>query len=352
MIKINSLQNSIRNKKNRSLIFCTSFLSMPFTISLIEHYKNQSVVLTHSNFIFKFLKKNYPYLDIVLIHDSKSILNKNFIKIFKNNYFNYLLKNETKSFLNEYSNCKVFTTIQAFSHLTGYSLTILSKKNTIYHKKLVKLFWEKSNFNLKLFFNQLYLRLFYGLHLDQTKENSGRSFLSYSNFFFKSIKVKKTNLEINSKQIKKFLLKNYNYKNKKILLLSSQRSLETNIIDKSLLKKLNIKLLKYKNLKQFIFKRRDNSEKKNFLEKILLEADPFCPSNLYIYKFKIVIGYHSASLFEAANAGCKAISLLDLLGKNDSLKFFYKKYFRRNLNKDKKIFYPKTFKQFFEILDN
>ena len=67
-----------------------------------------------------------------------------------------------------------------------------------------------------------------------------------------------------------------------------------------------------------------------------------------MYDFRLVVGYHSATLFEAANAGCKVISLLDLLSnkKNSHHISYHKKYITRNLDKNKKILFPKTFEQF------
>ena len=100
------------------------------------------------------------------------------------------------------------------------------------------------------------------------------------------------------------------------------------------------------NYKKLLLKRKNFEEKKYYLEKALAEVPSFIPANLLIYNFKIVIGYNSATLFEAANKSCKVISLLYLLSKNTFTVKYYKNYLDKNLKVNKKIFYPKTYEQF------
>jgi hypothetical protein len=73
------------------------------------------------------------------------------------------------------------------------------------------------------------------------------------------------------------------------------------------------------NFKNILLKKKNFSEKKNYLEKKLNEVPVYIPANLLIYNVKVIIGYNSASLFEAANKSCKAISLLYILSKNEKL---------------------------------
>ena len=114
------------------------------------------------------------------------------------------------------------------------------------------------------------------------------------------------------------------------------------------------KWIKPSNSKKILFKRKDQNEKKYFKENILFELPHEWPANILIYGFKTVVGFNSATLFEASNAGCKVISLLELLKTNETKDQFKhnKKYLIKNLSKNKKINFPKTFRTFEKIINN
>ena len=76
----------------------------------------------------------------------------------------------------------------------------------------------------------------------------------------------------------------------------------------------------------------------------------YYPANLFNYKTPIVISYASAALFEAANLGQRAISLIFLInstkkGQDDA----FKKYLLSNTNGT--IDFPKTFDEFSQLLN-
>ena len=127
-----------------------------------------------------------------------------------------------------------------------------------------------------------------------------------------------------------------------------------NIIDKSLFKIWINKWANSFNSKQISLKRKFYKEKKYFSENSLTELPLDWPANFLMYDFRLIVGCHSATLFEAANAGCKVISLLDLLSnkKNSHHISYHKKYITRNLDKNKKILFPKNFEQFNQMINN
>lgn len=344
------LKLKLNNKRdfnyNRNIILCTSFLSIPFTLNLIKKFKDISVIITQSKEIFEFFKKFYPNLDIIFIEQLKSLINKNPLIIIKNNYYNYLLKKKINFFFTKYSNSSVFTNIRAFSPLSAYILIVLSKKNKIYHQKLVKVSWKKIQSNLKFKILKFYNKIMFGLdcHTILTKQN--KKILVYSNKFYKKINAKNINYKINANLIKEFAKKNFSFTDNKILLLCSGFSLERKLIDKKLFFEFMKQLSLSNNFEKLLLKKKNFSEKKKYLEKKLNEVPAYIPANLLIYNFKVIIGYNSATLFEAANKSCKAISLLYLLSKDVEIVNHYVDYFNRNLKKNKKIFYPKTFQEF------
>lgn len=345
MLKLN-LNNNKDLKSYRNIIFCTSSLSVPFTVSLIAKFKETSTIVIQSKELFDFFVKYYPKHDIIFFEEPKSLINKNFLKIIKNHYHNYLLKKKILFFFNKYLNSNVFTNIRAFSPLSAYMLIVLSKKNKIYHQKLVKLSFKTTKQDLKLKILKIYYKMMFDLdcHVIATKNNE--NLLPYSNKFFKKIASKNIRYKINSNSIKNFISQNFNIPSNKILFLGFGSYLKEGLIEKKLFKDFMKKWSSTCNYKKLLLKRKNFEEKKYYLEKALAEVPSFIPANLLIYNFKIVIGYNSATLFEAANKSCKVISLLYLLSKNTFTVKYYKNYLDKNLKVNKKIFYPKTYEQF------
>lgn len=345
MLKL-KLNNRRDFNYNRNIILCTSFLSIPFALSLIKKFKDTSTIITQSKEIFEFFKKFYPKLDIIFIEQLKSLINKNPLIMIKNNYYNYLVKKKINFFFTKYSNSSVFTNIRAFSPLSAYTLLVLSQKNKIYHQKIVKVSWKKIKSNLKFKILKFYNQIMFGLdcHTILTKQN--KKILVYSKKFFKKINAKNINYKINTNLIKEFAKKNLSFTDNKILLLCSGFSLERRLIDKKLFFEFMKQWSLRSNFENLLLKKKNFSEKKNYLEKKLNEVPVCIPANLLIYNVKVIIGYNSALLFEAANKSCKAISLLYLLGKDIENINYFVNYLNRNLKKNKKIFYPKTFEQF------
>ena len=343
MLKLN-LNNNKDLKSNRNIILCTTSLSVPFTVSLIEKFKETSTIVTQSKELFYFFVKYYPKHDIIFFEEPKSLINKNFLKMIKNHYHNYLLKKKIFFVFNKYLNSNVFTTIRAFSPLSAYILIVLSKKNKIYLLKIVKLFWKKTKPTFKIFLHKIYLKIFYSLDCDVVRRHT-YIHLAYSKKYFKKIDARNVKYKINTNLIKNFCEKKLNINSAKLLLLSSGLALENGTIDKKLYENFMNKLNLTPYFNKMLLKRK-KFENKTDVEKNLVEVPAQIPANLIIHKYKIVIGFDSAALFEASNNGCKVICLIDLLAKDISYVKYCKGYLNRNLQKNKKILFPKTFEQF------
>jgi hypothetical protein len=230
----------------------------------------------------------------------------------------------------------------------AYSILILSKKNNIFFSPEAKMIYKKTRPSIKFFLYKIYIKTFYNLDCAVVLNIVKSEILIYSNIFFKKINAQDIKKKINLTYLKQFVKKNYK-NNHKILLLSSYDSLIIEkLIDYTYFKNWINKLMKTNYFNNILFKRKDFTEKKYEAEKKLPEDLCMLPGNLMIYSHKIVIGYYSALLYEAANAGCVSISLLDLLAKDIRNLKDAKGYMTRNLQKNKKILYPKTFEQFIE----
>ena len=261
MLKTNLNDNKYL-KHNRNIIFCTSGLFVPYSICLIEKFKRTSTLVTQSKEIYKFFSKYYPKLDIIFFEHPKSLTNKNFFRMIKNNYYNYLLKKKIYNFFHQYFKSNVYTCIDAFSPYVAYMLIVLSKKNKIYHQRIVKFNWKKKKSNLRFRILKFYYKINLNLDLNIVVTQKNKYLLPYSSKFFKKIAAKKISFKISKKVIKKFINNNLRIKTDNILYLSSATALELKFIDKKLFEKFMKKWSLTRGFKKIILKRKNFKEKK------------------------------------------------------------------------------------------
>ena len=58
-------------KRVSKIIFCTSYLGLPITITIIERFKKSVLIITGSPEIYKFLTRFYPKSQIILFKKTK-----------------------------------------------------------------------------------------------------------------------------------------------------------------------------------------------------------------------------------------------------------------------------------------
>lgn len=350
--------NSITNKKisNIKIFFCASNSQVPIALTLVRSLKKNFIIVTESYDLHKFFIKFYPKSKIILFKCPKSILNINPITIITNVYFNYLLKKKINFFFSKYINNDVFFFKGAFPAQMAYALRILHSRNNMYfipENFKVQFIFKKKFPTLKIFLYNIYLKMMYRLDCYPVSVANTNFCFLYTNNFYRSISAKKKTIEVNVELLKKLKKKNLNIKNKKILLLSSCEAIEEGVIEKNQFELWIDKWTKIIKPTQVLFKTKRHSDKKYLLENLFTEIPPEWPADLLVHEFDTVIGYCSSTLYQAANAGCKSISLLNLLQKNKASTNYivYKKYMIANLHKNKKILFPKSWEEF-EIMYN
>ena len=345
----------MENKKSPPIIiFCTSFLVIPIALTLIEKNNSTYFMITHSKKMFNFLIMFFPKKKIILLRSPK----------FNNKYFNLknnikkiysiiFFKKKVKNILNKFNNSDVYFFFESFASEMAFAIKILSKKNNIFFMPEMKskFLYFKKILSLKIFIHKLYLKAIYGLDTEIMTGQNNKNILLYSNKFFKLVNAKKIKIKINYKNLIYFQKQNFKIKNKKILFLSSGESIEQKIISLEKFRRFIKSFISQVNLKEINIKRKNSTDQIYFEENFLDEIPQYLPANLLIYNFKVIIGCHSALMFEAANNNILSISLLDLLkdSKTESASNHFKKYLIKNLKKNKKIYFPKTLKEFFYL---
>ena len=331
-------------KHDQSLLFCSSYTQVPIILSKINNLKKNFILVTDHKNIYFFFKKIFKKNQIILIKQSPSILSLNIFTIFQNLKKIENNKKKINIFFNKFINCNIFFFKGANLPQTSYVIKLLSLKNKIFffYQHSHKALWIKKNPSFKIFVYQIFLKVFYGLSHDSLSD--GRKILLFtSNSFYKNIKCKKIIVKLNIEYLKSIEQKFLKIKKSKVLLLSAHDAITSRLISLNNFKLFINRFINNQNKNRIFFKKKNSSEKKFFKEKILNEIPVYWPSNLILHRYKLVIGYHSATLFEAANAGCLSISLIDMLSDDPtSLIKFYQEYLKKNLKHGKKIYFPKT----------
>lgn len=345
------------NNTQPIIIICTSFLVIPLTLTLIRNNNNNDyLIITHSKVMFNFLIKFFPRKKILLFISPK----------FKKKYFNLInsfkkiksiiiFKKKIREKLKKFDNSNVYFFFESFAPEMAYSIKYLSKKNNILFMPEMKskFLYSKTIPSIKPLIHKIFLKIFYGLDTKLVSGQNKKFILLYSDKYFKSINAKKVRILIDYKNLIKFQKKNLKIKNKKILLLCSGESIEQDIINLLKFKKFINQFVSNIDPKNISFKRKNIIDKKYFEENLIEEIPRHLPANMLVYSFKIIIGYHSAVLFEAANKNILSISLLDLLKekKTEASANHFKNYLIKNLQRNKKIYFPKTFDEFLNLID-
>jgi hypothetical protein len=346
---------SLKKNTQIKIFFCPSWVQIEEIINLTIGFKKKFIFIIENKDLYFFFKKFYLSSKIIFLKSPRSIFTINPIKFINNFYLNYLEKKKIKFIFNKYSHTVVYCSDSFNLVQMAYAAKVLSLRNQLYlysNKINVEKFLKKK-IGLKMFLYNIYIKMFYGISCYSVADPNNKLYSVYSDKYYKFINAKKIKNPVNILLLKKFIKKKLNLHNKiKILLLSSFEAIADNLLDEDKFKILINEFLKIVDAKKIIFKRKSINEKKYFTEKLFSEAPTYLPASLLCYKADVIVGYNSSTLFQAANAGCKVISLLDLLKKkefNPNL-IYYKKYLTDNLIGSKKILFPRTINEFKKLI--
>lgn len=331
---------------NTMLIFCNSFLSLPVTLQLVEENKAKEVIeiVSENINVINFLER-YPALvksTFLINQDCKNKLSR----ILSDIKFRRCVKDR----FSNYTGHKVYFFDFWFAEHSAYLVMILSIKNSIFFapasvlpKKNDKIYQVKSLIYIA------YYRLLFGLKLDAI-EMEGSPYYLFSNDFFKKIGAINIKLEVNYKILKKYVVKEYKF-DQAILFLAGG-VVEGEMIDTEIyVKYIGIILTKI-GLENIVIKNHPDFNAEYGLEASVKRIPSFVPANLLIDQFDCVIGFNSATLFEAANSGKTSISLMYLIPTINVDKVErYKEYLNANLLCDKKILFPQKINELIGVLD-
>lgn len=318
--------------KNEAIIFCLSYLNIPRTCQLIEKYGARNVlVISNIPNITKFISELYLEVTVILTKSSGLMP----ISLYQQKKF---YKKMLKSIINK----NIYFFFVAYGVMESYAIRILCRNNKIFYKRSVEINHLKSARSLKSLLFGYYLKFRLGVKFDR-KIIDRNIIFTVSDDFIAHIGAKELVIPDNLSTVKNRIAEKYNLTNKKVLFCIGG-IIESNFIDQDEYAKKNDALIEAlcQNYGDngISLKMHPRFNRLYSKEKSLEPIPNYIPGNLIIDYYDIVIGYSSAILFEAANAGKTVVSTLRYftpLSENTQNKYI--DYLQSNLIGENKIHY-------------
>lgn len=337
------------------IYFCLSYLSVPHTITLIRNTNTPDFkIVTSNNQIYKFFDKLFDKDKITLIPSfSYTIpLSKGIVLFPIKLIWIWRMKHKTWNRFKGIENQNVYFFFNASAYSHAWIIYKLSKRNTIFYQEDTNLSMYPGNVNLKTWINKQFLNLVYKLQADPIDLGNGLITYKIKTKYFTKVNAESLKIELNYKEISKWVNNLLNFPRGDILLLTGLMA-EFGLTVENYIKWSDILIAQLKKCGYTVhFKMHVRQSVKYSLEKTLYEVPKYLPASLLLH-YKIYISYMSSALTEAANNDILAISLINYFPSNkEERKENFKNTLKKNLDRDKVIYYPPTLSEILNIIDN
>jgi hypothetical protein len=333
-----------------NFIFICSYLNVPCVIETIEREGGEFRILTSSGNIAQLFSELYSP-DVVIKLPS---LFSSFSKIGKLCKEIIELIACKKKYLIQCRKLKpekIFFFYIGWNGFESWIIKNLSKDAVIYYQPKVDLTGMEYDDSVKQRIKAVIASTIYQLPFKAMKFNA-YPIIAIDKQYLNMINAKKLPKKGNPALIEKYLKRNFiKYSNMEVLLLLGN---ELNIDGSEYHKILNSifqTLVKYYDSESIGIKQHPDSVNVDipWLDSCTI-IPKYLPANLICYNCSIIISYSSATLYESANIGKNAISLLDIIPScSEGQVERYRLYLAENLS-DGYISYPKSISEFEEII--
>lgn len=315
-------------KENVSAIICNTNMAVPSVLSLVmENPAVRFVILSDTQNIITFL-------------NSIQLNNCNIIKY--NNYsrfFSYAPKKELIKAMRAYNVKQVYFFHFDYGSLANWYLKKISRKSRVYFCYL----YDRKPYK-KLFFKECYkLKLLEFLHYGIWMDYHDEKIPSAPPSFYRKINAETIKIDVKQDCIKSAVERLLPISNKGKVVLLAGSILSRNVVDKDEYSNKINELIGLIGVDKVVVKCHPRFDDMSQEEKGLEQISSFIPGNLLVYYYDIFIGYDSLLLVEAAHAGKKAISLINVFdGKDVILKNNSIRYLEERLEGRGEIGYPNS----------
>lgn len=335
-----------------NIIFCLSYLSVPITITIIETFKDEFLIVTSNKALVTFFKRLYPSEKIVLLQPTP-LLSRSPAKTIRNLYFICKYKKEILKGFEHYQDAKVFFFSVAFCDLESWLVKVLSENNVIYYKPAASIRHLAVDESIQAKIGKWLRRLIYSVNFVPLL-GGNLTYYGLCDTFLREIRAIDFNMDVDVGSTTHKIIDGLDeIKSSKILILCgetvgtsvevSEYVLQMDTLITSLVKKFGHESLSIKAHPRYP----QYYSKEDTLKKIPSNI----PANLIIGHFDVIVGYSSATLAEAAKMGKICISLLKMMRPIDiNVRDHFIEYL--NNNSVQSVHYPKNVKNINALITN
>lgn len=324
-------------------IFCGSYLNVVGTMTAIEREGDDYLVLSSDPSIVKLFAELYSPQNVFLVPETTITFSKP-LEIFGKVIRIQRKKKEILPTLLGYNPDKVIFFFTGFDGLALWLIHKLSPIAQVYYKPEIDPQCMRKSRNLRLGIKVLFYTLIYRVSFAQ-KRISGYCFGGVSDRYLRNVKAKEYPASFNMKYAKSFFERQYPRlpEVKIIMLLGGETNIDNTYYYEQISKFLK-RLEGIVRSEEIGIKIHPRSDISNIgIPSGCVVLPKYLPASLLLFKCRIVIGYMSAALYEAADGGRKAISLLEMqepTSRKQALE--YKDYMMSNIKGNGKIYFPST----------
>lgn len=339
-----------------NIIYCTSYLQVPVSITLAEKSGGDFVIFFQQQRLYDFFSTIYDSKFLFMFPPTKFYALNHKFKLISNFFETLSDKKRIKKKLKHYHNANIYYFGYAYSEFETWSVKFLSKNNNVFYSQSVTIFSDAKILNsLYSWIIRLPYLLLFGIKFDVIY-NGKTTFTVIPHDFRQQINAKPVNIESDDFFASKIVAEKLNITQKELLYLTGA-VVEEGFIDNNEFVSKNDKMLEFLETRYG----KDLISLKMHPRFLILRSKEFefeqieknVPANLILNNFKLLIAYDSTVLFEAANKDILSISLLNyFVPTSDKTKKHFVKYINENLKPGKKVYFPETIDQLKTILDD
>ena len=323
-----------------TLLICNSNLFVPTILTMILSNKNKTflILVDQDCFVKLFNFLNLP--NVILIKTKNPSIKE--LNITKKKLLEQIRK---------YNISKIYFFHNEFGDISNWLIHKLSPKVQIYHGEIYKSLPYPIKYNLKGLKLKIRYQLLYQTNIDP-QYNGNRFIPSLSHLFFKINNINNIKCENNFELISKYINDKLNIQQNRILLLTGS-VVSSQQVDAQTYKKYMDNIITAIGEKNILSKCHPRFNDLFGKECELQQIPSYIPANLILNNFECFIGYNSTLLVEAAAAGKKAISLIDLIPPLDShIPQGWHSFFQNRLNNNTTIFFPRTIQDLLKYINS
>jgi hypothetical protein len=315
---------------------------------VIERDRDDFIIVTPQENLNKLFTLIYGESHVIYIQPfkSQSLIEK---LLFLPRWFLY--RKSTLARLAFINGSTIYFFFVAFGLNESWLIKKLSRSNKIIYNPIIDISNWKKIMNVKIFLKKLYIYLIYRI-IVSPKQLGNSAYWTVSETFLKQTKAEITDLKVDKKLVSKAIKSKLDRPEGNKILYITGGVVEENYVDQEEFTAKSDSLITNLGESNILLKIHPRYKGLYSKENSILQIPGFIPINLMLDQFRIVIGYSSAVLFEAANNGSLSISLLDYYKELDSIKKkAHKDYLSQNLNRQSVIHYPKTITEIKDIIN-